>query len=251
MGHIWDIMSFNGHIRDILGTYCPYFHWNSLKWPFVPNMSQICLLTKMRRHNVPFFFQCIPKLITYKRVVFDCHYLTSCHILSSVLSSSQIIGITPLDELKELAYRNLADKDYENENHPQINRDSLDKHIAKILQVDPQMYCWTNFHLSYLYSHCLVVGKNPVSSLDSTQRKIRLKAWYYVIIFLCRRMTTYPELLDSSYLRSVVQCINNILSVKSFALEMTKRNLETKRGIDTRHWHNIETAITAYSNDDN
>ena len=35
----------------------------------------------------------VPKLIVYNKSTFDCPYLESCHVLSSILSTTRIIGV--------------------------------------------------------------------------------------------------------------------------------------------------------------
>ena len=193
----------------------------------------------------------VPKLIVYDKLIFDCPYLVSCHVLSSILSTLRIIGLTSPEELRESAIQTISVEGYTDKHYPQINKDSLNKHIDNILQVDPRMYCWTNFHISYLYSHWIVIGRNKVNSLDKNQRKLRLRAWYYVIIFLCRQITKHPEILTSSYLLSVINCILNISEIKIFAKLMTDQRLDEPEGIDTEHWLNLQVYITSYSRDDN
>ena len=193
----------------------------------------------------------IPRLIVYNQLTFDCPYLESCHVLSSILSTTRIIGLTPPEELRETAIQVISVEGYQDKHYPQINKDSLNKHIDIILQVDPHMYCWTNFHISYLYSHWVVIGGNAVLNLSQDQKKLRSKAWYYVIIFLCRLIPKYPELLKSKYLLSMVQCILNISEVKLFAKLMTTQKLDEPEGIDTEHWVKLQVCITAYSKDDN
>ena len=192
----------------------------------------------------------IPKLIECNKKTFDCPYLVSCHVLSSILSSTPIIGLTSPEELREMSIKIVSDKDYKNEYYPEVNKDSLNKHIDTILQVDPYMYCWTNFHISYLFSHWVVIGKNAVNNLDPSQKKLRLKAWYYVIIFLCRKMQHHTKALDSVYLLSVIQCILKIAEVKNFDELMKKQKLNEPAGIDTEHWDHLQVCITSYSQDD-
>ena len=36
----------------------------------------------------------VPKLIVHDKLTFDCPYLVSCHVLSSILSPTRIIGLT-------------------------------------------------------------------------------------------------------------------------------------------------------------
>ena len=115
----------------------------------------------------------VPKLIVDDKLTFDCPYLVSCHVLSSILNITRIIGLTSPEELRETAIKTISVEGYTNQHYPQISKDSLNKYIDIILQVDPNMYCWTNFHISYLYSHWIVIGKNKVDKLDKGQKKLR------------------------------------------------------------------------------
>ena len=193
----------------------------------------------------------VPKLIVYDKHTFDCSYFASCHVLSSILSPTRIIGLTSPEELRETAIQTISVEGYKNEHYPEVTKDFLNKCIDNILLVDPRMYCWTNFHLSYLYSHWNVIGNNKVDSLDKSQKKLGSRAWYYVIIFLCRQMLNHPELLKSSYLKSVINCILSVSEVNTFAKLMVEQKLDEPEGINTEHWLNLQVYITSYSKDDN
>ena len=44
----------------------------------------------------------IPKLIKFNKLVFDCPYLVSCHVISTILSINLILGLTTPEELKKM-----------------------------------------------------------------------------------------------------------------------------------------------------
>ncbi len=50
----------------------------------------------------------VPKLIVYDKLVFDCPYLVSCHVLSSILSTLRIIGLTSPEEIRESANQTIS-----------------------------------------------------------------------------------------------------------------------------------------------
>jgi hypothetical protein len=202
-----------------------------------PNVSQ--------RGNVN-----VPKLIKFNKQVFDCPYLVSCHVISSILSTNLILGLTSPEELKEMAMKNISTEGHKKTEYSHVDRDTLINHFETILQVDPYMYCWTNFHLSYLYSHWNIVGKNTIASLDYAQQRLRLRAWYYVIIYLCRKIPLFPDLLSSLYLYSVIPSIGKVLEVKRFSELMRSQKLCEPSGVDTEHWINIQVYLTSYSQDD-
>ena len=103
------------------------------------------------------------------------------------------------------------------------------------------MFCWTHFHLSYLYSHWIIVGINKVDDLDYAQQRLRLQIWYYVVIFLCRKISLFPELLASPYLYSLISSIGNIAEVKKFSQSMRERKLDQPAGVGTKHWVTLES----------
>jgi hypothetical protein len=75
-----------------------------------------------------------------------------------------ILGLTSPGELKEMAIENISAESRKSTEYSKVDKDILINHFETILQVDPYMYCWTNFHLSYLYSHWNVVGENHIAS---------------------------------------------------------------------------------------
>ena len=83
----------------------------------------------------------VPKLIKFSKHIFDCPYLVSCHVISSILSINLILGLTTPGELKEMAIENISAEKQKSTEYPKIDKDTLINHFETILQVDPYMYC--------------------------------------------------------------------------------------------------------------
>ena len=75
----------------------------------------------------------VPKLIKFNKHVFDCPYLVSCHVISSILSISLILGLTSPEELKDMAMKNILAEGHKNTEYSHVDKDTLIKHFETIL----------------------------------------------------------------------------------------------------------------------
>jgi hypothetical protein len=130
----------------------------------------------------------------------DCPYLLSCHFLSTVLLHFHFMNVLSPAQIQQAAIQFLTAGGYKNTCYRDVDAAKIKEHVQIICTVDPDMLCWRNFHLCYLFSYYL--EKKTVLSLEPYQIKLRRKCWYYVIIFLRQRRSQFLLLLDSQYLKS-------------------------------------------------
>ena len=83
----------------------------------------------------------VPKLIKFSKQIFDCPYLVSCHVISSILSINLIPVLTSPGELKKKAIENISAESHKSTEYSKVDKDTLINQFETILQVDPYMYC--------------------------------------------------------------------------------------------------------------
>ena len=169
----------------------------------------------------------IPVLLLIDTNIIDCPYFLACHYLSSALLHYQFKGFLTPDEIESEAIKTIAATDFKCPFIDNINEGTLKLHVQTILKVDPEMYCWRNFHMCYLFGWWTARGKNQVAGFDPYQRKTRRYVWYYIIIYLRKRMSQHAKVLNSSYLKSITveHALKNTKEVKNYVAKMVKQKL--------------------------
>lgn len=131
-----------------------------------------------KKITLPFFLQLDTE-------VMDCPFLLSFHFLSSVLLHYHFVNFLSPYQIQQAAIHFITTKDYKNTCYTDVDTANIKQHVQDICTVDPDMLCWRNYHLCYLFSFWL--NKKKVNQLQPYQVKLRRKCWYYVIIFLRER----------------------------------------------------------------
>jgi len=180
----------------------------------------------------------------------DRPYLLSCHFLSSVLLHYHFLNLLSPSQIQQAAIQFLTAGEYKNTCYEGVDAAKIKGHIQIICTVDPDMLCWRNFHLCYLFSFYL--EKKKVNSLEPYQVKLRRKCWYYVIIFLRQRRAKFLLPLSSAYLKSAT--IDNALQknqeFKKFFKKMEKYRMDHIDGLDNSHWRDVIKCTVTFSADD-
>jgi hypothetical protein len=192
----------------------------------------------------------LPYFLQIDTEVMDCPYLLSCHFLSTVLLHYHFADFLSTDQIQKAAIQFIKTAEYKNTCYDDVDALKIKGHVQIISTVDPDLLCWRNFHLCYLFAFWLC--RKKVKQLPPFQVKLRRRLWYYVIIFLRERRSVYLLELDSLYLKSptVDHAYQKTQEFKKFAKKMTNLAMDTMEGLDNAHWNDLRIYTSQMSSSD-
>ena len=194
----------------------------------MPTKKQIKTQSKPRRGGGPKVE--LPRMLDPAIALYQSPFFKACYYVSRILmdlSFSQTDQFPTAEQLKIEMNNVTAEENYENIPLGVTDAATNTQNINIVVQYDPHLICWFNFHSLMLFNHNQVVVKMSLKKTENWAREVRTKAWYVLFVTYKRIITDHADYPRSVYLDTSLAKLESKITFPKYCAEFDNKQVLT------------------------